>query len=54
MNIFCFVVDAAKGVSLIMEELKLDGALDGAIIAVSSEKETKVVWPNEFKGDFSI
>jgi predicted DNA-binding WGR domain protein len=52
MNIFCFVVDAKKAVPHILDELKTNGLVDGAVLAVGPKAQ--VVWPENFKGDLSI
>jgi len=52
MNVFCFVVDAEKAVPHVVEELKANGMIEGAIVATG--KKAKVVWPENFKGEFSI
>lgn len=52
MNIFCFVVDGRKCSPHVLEELKTEGLIDGAIVAIGDEPE--VVWPNDFRGEFSI
>lgn len=54
INIFCFVVDAAAAVPHIVAELGTKGLIDGAIIAICSEKGDSVVWPKDFSGKFSI
>lgn len=52
MNVFCFVVDAENAVPHVLEELKANELIDGAIVAIGGK--TKVVWPKNFKGKFSI
>lgn len=52
MNIFCFVVDATKALPRVVHELKANGLDDGAVLAVGSEPT--VVWPEDFKGEFSL
>lgn len=52
MNVFCFVVDAKKSVPHVVEELKENGIIDGALLAIG--ERPKVVWPEGFKGKFSI
>jgi len=37
-----------------VEELKTNSALNGAIIAISSESGDRVAWPEDFSGKFSI
>ena len=54
MNVFCFVVDAETAVPHIVEELKTNGALNGAVIAISSKNGDRVAWPETFSGKFSI
>jgi hypothetical protein len=52
MSIFSFVVDATKALPRVVHELKTNGLDDGAVLAVGSEPT--VVWPEEFKGEFSL
>jgi hypothetical protein len=54
INVFCFVVDAETAIPHIVEELKTNSALNGAIIAISSESGDRVAWPEDFSGKFSI
>lgn len=54
MNVFCFVVDSAIAQRVIAEELKSNDLLDGAIIAERHGDDYKVLWPLNFKGEFSI
>jgi predicted DNA-binding WGR domain protein len=52
MNVFCFVVDATKAVPQIVNTLKANDLAEGAVLAVGSEP--KVVWPDDFKGEFAV
>jgi hypothetical protein len=54
MSIFCFVVDASVAEGVIVRELKSHGFLDGAVIAQRTEDEYQVLWPHDFKGQFSV
>lgn len=54
MNVFCYVVDGATAVSHIVPELKTNGLVDGAVIAISTEKGSMVAWPKNFSGEFLI
>jgi predicted DNA-binding WGR domain protein len=54
MNIFLKVADAEIAESVIVQELKTQGFLDGAVIADGSGGETEVLWPRSFKGKFSL
>ena len=52
MNIFFFVVDAKKVTPHVVEELKANDMIEGAVVAIGVRP--KVVWPDDFKGKFSI
>lgn len=57
MNIFCDVVDGAVAVGPIVECLRDNEELDGAVIARrvrNRDDDYHVVWPKDFTGDFSI
>ena len=54
MNICCSVVSSAKALPIALKTLEANGFLEGAVIAISSEEEEKVLWPPDFKGEFSI
>ena len=54
MNVFCYVVDSAIAERVIVGDLKKNGLLDGAIIAERKEEETKVLWPRDFSGTFTV
>ena len=51
-NVFCFVVDAKVAVPRVVEELRANELLQGAVIAIG--EKPSVVWPNDFKGRFEI
>ena len=52
MNVFCFAVDARKALPHVVEELRANGMIDGALVAIG--EKPKVVWPEGFRGKFSI
>jgi predicted DNA-binding WGR domain protein len=54
MNVFCYVVDAAKAIPHIVQELRSKGLIDGAIIANALKSGTTVAWPEDFSGEFLI
>jgi hypothetical protein len=54
MNVFCHVVDVAIAEKVIVGELKGSGLLNGAIIAERNAVESKVLWPHDFAGTFSV
>lgn len=54
MNVFCYVVDVAIAEKAIVSELRGSGLLDGAIIAERKAHESKVLWPLDFAGTFSV
>jgi hypothetical protein len=46
------VIDHAKALPIVLKTLEANGFLQGAVIAMSSEEEEKVLWPPDFKGEF--
>ena len=54
MNIFCFVVDTTIAERVIVSALDERGILEGAVTAETNESTTKVIWPHDFAGAFSI
>ena len=54
MNVFCFVVDSGIAQRVIVDELKSQALIEGAVIAERFEDDYKVLWPHEFQGKFSI
>jgi hypothetical protein len=54
MNVFCFVKPGKKAAQAIIETLRKNNRLDGAVIAETVKGEEKVVWPPDFTGEFSI
>lgn len=54
MNIFCYVADIEIAESVIVRELKSNGLLDGAVIVEQVEGNTRVFWPHDIKGKFSV
>jgi hypothetical protein len=53
-NIFCFVKPGRKGTDAIIQSLRKNGYLDGAVIQETIRGEAKVVWPPDYSGEFSI
>jgi len=54
MNVFCFVSDAKKAREPILQTLRDNGFLDGAVIQETVKGEEKVVWPPDYTGEFSV
>jgi hypothetical protein len=54
MNAFSYVVDPYLAKNAIVAALKENGLIDGAIIAIRNEDDYRVLWPEDFVGDFSI
>lgn len=52
MILRCAVIDHAKALPIVLKTLEANGFLQGAVIAMSSEEEEKVLWPPDFKGEF--
>jgi hypothetical protein len=54
MNVFCFIVDTKLALQITVKELKAKGFLEGAVIAGASDAGYRVMWPEHFRGKFSI
>jgi hypothetical protein len=54
MNIFCFVKSTPQAQDGIVQTQRKNGHLDGAVIQETVGKMSKVVWPPDFVGEFSI
>jgi hypothetical protein len=54
MEVFCNVADPERALPVIVEALRRDGLLEGAVIALTSDEEERVLWPEDFKGEFWI
>jgi hypothetical protein len=54
MNVFCFVSDAEKAREPILQTLRSNGFLEGAVIQETVKGEEKVVWPPDYTGEFSV
>jgi hypothetical protein len=56
LNIFSIVVDAELAVQTMVAELQKHELLDGAVIAAryGDEEEYRVLYPSDFKGEFSL
>ncbi len=52
MNVFCLVVDPKKAAPHVVEEPTANASIDGAVVAIG--EKPKVVWPDDFRGEFSI
>ncbi|PQO45024.1 hypothetical protein [Blastopirellula marina] len=52
MNLFSYVVDPQLACQAIVAELKKEG-IEGGIIAVETEDDYQVLWPEDFEGEFS-
>jgi hypothetical protein len=53
-NIFCFLKPGKKGTEAIIQTLRKNGYLDGAVIHETVKGAGKVVWPPEYAGEFRI
>jgi hypothetical protein len=53
-NIFCFVKPGRNGTEAIIQTLRKNGYLDGALIQETVKGEEKVVWPSDYAGEFSV
>jgi hypothetical protein len=53
-NIFCFLKPGRKGTEAIIQTLRKNGYLDGAVIQETVKGEEKVVWPLDYAGEFTI
>jgi hypothetical protein len=54
MNVFCFVVDGRLALTTVVAELKKNQLLGAAVIATTLDKGEKVVWPENFEGEFCV
>jgi len=54
MNIVCFVKPNAKGSKLIIELLRRNDLLSGAVIAETVNGQESVIWPPDFSGEFEL
>ena len=52
MNVFCFVVNVKTAIPHVLEELRKNELLEGAVVAVGDPQT--VVWPRDFSGTFEI
>jgi hypothetical protein len=52
MDVFCFVVDAKGAVPHVVKDLRTNGLIDGAAVAIG--EKPKVVWPDDYRGKFSV
>ena|GEM_PF-464830 len=53
MNVFSFVVDALVAKNTIVECLRRHPLFENAIVAIEQEDSLKVVWPENYAGEFS-
>jgi predicted DNA-binding WGR domain protein len=54
INSYSSVVDPYLAKAAIVQALRENRLLDGAVIAVQREDEYEVLWPNDFRGEFAI
>lgn len=54
MNIFCFVKRAHDGANAIVDTLRRNDLLEGAVVAESTDGEDKVIWPEDFEGELQL
>jgi hypothetical protein len=54
LNIFSVVVDPDLGATTLVEELRTNRLLKGAVVAVEEGEDYRVVYPTRFKGEFSL
>jgi hypothetical protein len=54
LNIFSIVVDSELGAATLVEVLRKNRLLKGAVVAVREGEEYRVVYPARFKGTFSL
>jgi hypothetical protein len=57
INIFCEVVDAAVAERVIVDDLRENGELEGAVIAKrerTGDDAYHVVWPKDYSGKFNL
>lgn len=54
LNIFSIVVDPDLGAATLVEELRKNRLLRGAVVAVRNGEDYRVVYPARFKGEFSL
>lgn len=53
INVFLHVLDHDRAIETIVEALSKIHLLDGAVIALETEEGFKVLWPQDFVGEFS-
>jgi hypothetical protein len=54
LNIFSIVIDPQLAAETMIAELQKQELLDGAIVAARYDEEYRVLYPPEFKGEFSL
>ena len=54
MNIYSLVVDPELGAAMLVEELRKNRLLKGAVVAVREGEDYRVVYPTRFKGEFAL
>ena len=54
MNVFCFVKPRRNAAQGIIETLRKNDLLNGAVIAENANGDEKVIWPTDFKGKFQL
>ncbi len=53
-NVFCFLKPGRKGTEAVIQTLRKNGYLDGAVIQETVKGKEKVVWPLDYAGEFSV
>lgn len=53
-NIFCFLKPGKKSTEAVIQTLRKNGYLEGAMIQETVKGEEKVVWPPDYTGVFSV
>jgi hypothetical protein len=53
INAYCFVVDPYLARDVIVEDLRRNNFLEGAVIAIDRQDAFEVIWPPDFSGEFN-
>jgi hypothetical protein len=53
-NIFCYLKPGRKGTEAVIQTLRKNGYLDGAVIQETVKGEGRIVWPSDYAGEFTI
>lgn len=54
MNVFCVVKPRHNAAKSIIETLRKNDLLKGAVVAEEADGDRKVIWPPDFKGEFHL